>query len=172
MQVVQIQHQIVEPERGALAHRHHLRRLQVRIAQRRQCLVFQRKVTQIFHHAAELPSHQRQRVLEDNHIGVVPHVAGGGAEMNDRARLGALLAPRVDVRHHVMAQFFLIRRRLVIVHVGGVGAQFVQLLVRDVQPRLLFRFGKGDPERAPGGEFFIRGKEILHLPGGVSGGKG
>ena len=54
------------------------------------------------------------------------------------------------------------------IDVLGMGAQLVNLLVGDVQPKLLFRLGERNPQLAPCPELHAVGKQCLHLCACVS----
>ena len=144
----------------------------MRIAKRGQILIAQGKIAQIPHDMAEFSLHQRQRFFHDEHIGVVTDIAGGGAQMNDGAGFGAGVSECVNVRHHIVAELFLVGGGLFVVHFIGVRLHFLNLLIGNRQAGALFGFGQGNPESVPGAEFFVCREEILHFGRGIPGGEG
>ena len=160
--------QFIQPQRRALADRRQLGRLQMRIRQRGHCLVLIREIRQQVHHVEQLAPHDLQALAHDNHVGVVAHIAGRRAQMDDARRLRALQTVRVDVAHHVVAALLLAALRIVVVDVLRMGFQLGNLLVSDVQPLLLFRLRQRNPQLPPGAELVVLGEDELHLLAGIA----
>ena len=171
LHLLQIHQQLVHPQGGPLAHRHQLGRLKVGEAQGGQGLVLPGKPGQVVQHPHQLVAHQLQGLPHQNDVGVIPYIAAGGAQMDDGHGLGAGISVGMDVGHHVVAELFLIFRRLVVVDVVNMGGQFVHLLLGDGQAQLHLGPGQGHPQAAPGGELLIRREHILHLVAGIAGGQ-
>ena len=130
------------------------------------------KVRQQGHHVQQLAPHHLQALPHDDHVGIVAHIAAGGAQMDDARRLGALQAVGVHMAHHVVAAFLFPADSVVIVDVLGMGLQLGDLLVGDVNALLLLGLGQGNPQPAPGAELVVLGENELHLPAGIPGGEG
>ena len=151
------------PERGPLADGRRLRRLEMRERERRQGFVFLRELRERRNGRNQLGPEQRQSLLHENEIGIVPDVAARGAEMDDPAGLRALYAVRVDVRHDVVADFPFTGFGDLVIDVAHMGPQFFQLLVRDRQAQRLLALRERDPEPPPGRELPVRRKKRLHF---------
>ena len=171
LHLLQIHQQLVHPEGGPLPHRHQLSGLEVGEAQGRQGLVLLRELRQAGQHLYQLVAHQQKGLPHKDHVGVVPHIAARGSQVDDGHSFGARLAIGVDVCHHVVAELLFIRRGFVVVNVGEVGLQLVHLLLGHRQSQLHLGPGQGDPQAAPGGKFLVGRKDILHLVAGVAGGQ-
>ena len=155
--------QFIQPQRRALADRRQLGGLQMRVRQRRHVLVLIREIRQQVHHVEQLAAHDLQALAHDNHIGVVTHIAGRRAQMDDARRLRALQTVSVDVAHHVVAALLLAVLRM--------GFQLGNLLVGNVQPLFLFRLRQRNPQLPPGAELVVLGEDELHLLAGIAGRK-
>ena len=130
------------------------------------------KVGQLCQHTDELFAHQLQALAHDDDVGVVAHVAAGSAQMDDARRLGALLAVGVDMAHHVVADQLFAGDGDIVVDVVHMGFQLGHHLGGDVGQALV-HLGPGQrhPQAAPGAELVVVREDVLHLIGGVTGGK-
>mmetsp|Transcript_874 Transcript_874/g.1261 ORF Transcript_874/g.1261 Transcript_874/m.1261 type:complete len:427 (-) Transcript_874:221-1501(-) len=138
LQPLEVEGQVLHPERAPLAHGRQLRRLVVREPQRGQPLVLLRKA---FHHREqlhELAAHQQHGVAQLDDVRVVPHVAAGRAQVDHRHRLGANFTKGMDVPHHIMAEFGLFLFCELKVDVVKIVLHLFNLLITDVNPELLF----------------------------------
>ena len=106
-------------------------------------------------------------------VGVVAHIAAGGTQMDDACRLGALLAVGVDMAHHVVAHQLFALNGDFIVDVVHMGFQLGHHFGGDIGQALL-HLGPGQrhPQAAPGAELVVVREDVLHLIGGITGGKG
>ena len=163
---------LVEPQGRTLTHGGQLRRLQMRVGQSRQVLVPLSEAREQVHDVEDLAPDDFKALLHDDHVGIVAHVAAGGPQMDDAARLGALQAVGIDMAHHVMAALALAALGVVVVDVVLVSLQLGDLLVGDGQALLLLSPRQGDPQPPPGAELVVLGKDELHLRACVPGGKG
>jgi len=168
LDLVQVQRELLAPQRGPLADRGELGRLVVREAQRRHRAVLLGEAGQQMDHGGQLARDQFQRVPHDDQLGVVAHVTTRGAEVDDRSGLGGRVAERVDVGHHVVAELLLVPRRLAEVDVVQVPRHLVDLALLDVQTQLLLRLGQFQPEPPPRAEFLLRTEKLGHLSRSVS----
>ena len=105
---IQIHQQILHPQGGALAHGGELRRLQMGVAEGGQIFIFQRKGAQAADDLQQLFAHQRQGVAQHEYVGVVGHVAGSRAQVDDAARIGADVAIGEHVGHDVVTGALLV----------------------------------------------------------------
>ena len=172
LQLLQVLEELIHPQGGPLAHGDQLGGLIVGIAQGGQGLVLAGKPAQGRQDPHQFVPEEGQTLFHQNDIRVVPHVAAGGPQVEDGHGTGALGAVGVDVGHHVMAELPLLLLGQVIVDVVLLPLQLVDLPLGDGQAQFLLRPGQGNPQPAPGGEFFIGRKNIQHLPAGVAGGQG
>ena len=172
LDLLQVHVQFVHPQSGALAHGGELCGLAVGVGQAGHVLVLVGKLGQVGQGADDLLVHQFQALAHDDHVGVVTHIAAGGAQMDDALGVGALQAVGIDVAHHVMTDQLFPGGSLFVVDVVLVGFQLGDLLVGDVQALLLLGFGQGNPQTAPGAELVVIGKNILHLVRSIPGGEG
>ena len=172
LHLLQVHEQLVHPQGGPLAHGDQLGGLEVGEAQGGQGLVLPGKFGQMGQHPHQLVPDQQQGLPHEDDVGVVPHIAAGGPQVDDGHGLGAQLAVGVDVGHHVVAQLLLPLGGLLIVDVGDVGLQLVHLLLGHGQAQLHLRPGQGHPQPAPGGKLLVGGEDVLHLVAGVAGGQG
>ena len=119
-------------------------------------------------HAHQLVQHQVRGLANLDQIGVVAHIARGGAQVDDGHGLGAKLAKGVDVGHDIVSQLLLLGFGKLVVDVVNVSLHFGDLLVGNVQAQLLFSRGESNPKLSPGGKFHVRGPHIAHFLGGIS----
>ena len=163
IQILEIQHQFVDPESGSFPDSGRLGRLEVSEGQGGQVLVPVGEGRQLRDDVQELFPDQLQGFGHEDDVGVVADVAAGGAEVDDAFRLRALDAVGIDVAHDVVPYHLLALFRHFIVHIVRAALQFFDLIFRDVQPQFLFRFRQGDPQFSPGAELLLLGKNVLHL---------
>ena len=143
----------------------------MRIRKRGKRLVFLREITEILDDGEQFLANERKGFLHHDHVGIVADVAGGRTEVNDRARIRAKIAVRVNVSHNVVAELLFVSARYSVVDIVDMRFEFSDLRVRDVEAHCLFCFRKRDPKLSPGGEFHIGGEKILHFGAGISAGK-
>ena len=174
LQVLQVQTELLKPQSGAFAHGGGLGRLEMSERQSRLGLVLLREVRQFLHHIHQFLFHQLQRLSHDNNVGVVPHIAGGGPQMDNPRRLGALLPVSVYMAHHIMTHFLFPGPGHFVIDILSMGLQFVNLFLGDHrlavlgESQFLFSLRQGNPQPPPGAEFHILGKNILHFPAGIA----
>ena len=172
LQLLKIHQQILRPERGALADGRRLRGLKMRVGERRLCLVRLGKVRERLDDVHQQAADLLKRLAHENDIGVVADVAGRGAEVQNGLCLRAARAVGQHVGHDVVPHLVLARRGVVIVDVGDVRAQLLNLLIRDRQTELLLALRQRDPESAPGGKLVVVGVNVLHCAPCVAGAQG
>ena len=110
-----------------------------------------------------------EAVPEDDEVGVVPHIAGGGAQVDDGGGSGSRQAECVNMSHNVVPHLPLLLGRLLEVDVVDVLLHLRQLAGADLQAQLRLGFGQPEPELAPGRELLSVREIELHLLGGVAG---
>ena len=172
IQLLKIEHQILHPQRRALAERRRLGGLKMRISQRRQRLVLLRKIRKRGDRAQKPRAYLRESLPLKNDVRVVADIAARRAEMDYRHRLRAGRAEGMDMRHNVVAQLALLLRRKLIVDVGQVCAHLVKLFVGDVQPQLLLALREREPQSAPGRKLIVGREYLLHFFTRVAAAKG
>ena len=121
--LVEVHHQLVGPQGGALAHGGGLGGLAVGVGHAGHVLVLLGKVGQLGQHANELFADELQALPHHDDVGVVAHIAAGSTQMDDAGGLGALLAIGIDVAHHVVADQLLPGNGDVIVDIVHMGFQ-------------------------------------------------
>ena len=136
-----IQREIVEPQRGTLAHSGQLSRLEVGVRHRGKLPVTQREVAKALEHGHQAAEQQLQDVPHDQQVGVVGDVGAGCPQMDVRSRRRGLVTEVMDVRHHVVPQTALMLSGPLQIRVVQVGAHLRQRALRDVETEaaLLFR---------------------------------
>ena len=137
-------------------------------AQRGKISVLSGKLRQAGDHSAELGQENVQAVSENDQVGVVANVAGGGSEVDDGSSLGRRHCEGVNVSHHVVPHLPLLLRGQLEVNIVDVVPHLRQLGAGDVQPQLSLRLGQPQPELPPGGEFLLVREVELHLLRGVA----
>jgi len=171
--LLQIHHQLIGPQGGALAHGGGLGGLAVGVGHAGHVLVLFGKAGQLCQHADELFAHQLKALPHHDDVGVVAHIAAGGTQMDDARCLGALLAVGVDVAHDVVAhQLFALNGDL-IVDVVHMGFQLGHHVGGDIGQALI-HLGpcQRHPQSPPCAELVVIGEDILHLVRSIAGGKG
>ena len=171
LHLLQIHEQLVHPQGGPFAYRHQLGSLKMSKAQGGQGLILLCELGQPGDDLYQLGPDQLQSLPHEDHVGIVPHIAAGGPQMDDGHGFGAQLTVGVDMGHHVMAQLPFPLGRLLIVDISDMGLQFIHLLLGHREPQLHLGPGQRDPQTSPSGEFLVSGKEIQHLVAGISGGQ-
>ena len=100
----QVEHEIVGPEAGPLAHRRRLGRLEVREGQAGQGPILLGEAGQAVDHGHQPVADHFQGLAQQDQIGVVGHVAACRAQVDDRPGLRADVAVGMHVGHHVVPQ--------------------------------------------------------------------
>mmetsp|Transcript_44083 Transcript_44083/g.134213 ORF Transcript_44083/g.134213 Transcript_44083/m.134213 type:complete len:394 (+) Transcript_44083:457-1638(+) len=165
---LQVEEQILHPQRGALPDRRQLRRLVVRESERGKVPVLHGELLQDADRLYELPPYEDERVPNLNNVGVVPHVARRRAEVDDGHRRRRRLSEGVDVSHDVVAELPLLLGGKLKVDVVQLRAHLLELLVRYVDAELLLGGREGRPELPPRGKFHRRGPYERHFLRGVA----
>jgi hypothetical protein len=172
LELGQIKHQIVAPQRGPFADGRRLRRLQMREAQARQITILDGKPRQMVDDGRQLADEQFQPLPHQQQVGVVGDVATGGAEVNDRPGGRANVAVGMHVGNHIVPEPLLIRGRGGEVDVIDMGPEFGDLRGGDFESQLALGFGQRDPQFPPGAVPDLRRPEPAHVARGVAGYQG
>ena len=170
-QFLDIRNQFIDPQRGTFADSGQLCRLQMRIGQTRQVAVLFCKIRKVFHNLRGFFQDNAGSLPQDDHIRIIADIAGGCTQMDNCLRFRALLAVRINMRHHVVAHFALAGFRNFVIDVVAVRFQFRNLLLGDIQTQRTLRLCQRDPQTAPGAEFEVIGKHRLHFVTCIAGGK-
>ena len=104
IQLIKIHQQLIEPQGRTLSNGGELSRLIVGKAQCGHGFIFLCKFRKGSNHIDQPLPNQLKALPHKDHIGVVPHIAAGGAQMDNGHGLGALLTKGMDMGHYVMAQ--------------------------------------------------------------------
>ena len=136
--------------------------------QSRLIFIFFCKFCQLSHHIDQLFTNQLESLCHNNNICVVSYIAGGCSQMNNPLCLGALLTISIYMRHYIMTDKTLTLLCNIIVDVICMGLQLVDLLLAYRQSQLVLGLCESNPESSPGFEFFIRRKNVLHFPTGIT----
>jgi hypothetical protein len=172
IQILEVQQQVLDPERGPLAHGGGLGGLEVREPERGLVLPLGREGRQGRDHVLQAAAQQGQRLLHDEQVAVVGDETAGGPQVDDGARAWRLFAPGIDRRHHVMPQGGFMFRNDVEVHRVLGGPQFGELSLGHGQPKFRLGFGQGDPEPPPHPLAVERRQQAHHGLAGVAAGQG
>ena len=130
-EVLHIEAEILQPKTRALTHRGELRGLKMRKPERGKIFVFQRESLQFIDHVHEFRADDFQRVVDHDCLAVAIYEATRRAEVYDRFGTFRLLPERLYVRHYVVAHFFFVIFRHVVIDIVGVFFHFVDLRLRD-----------------------------------------
>ena len=154
--IIQIQLQLHQPQGGPLAYCGGLGRLEMGEGQGRLVFIPSGKCRQLSHHVQQLFPYQAEGFRHDDHIRIIPHIAGGSAQMDDTLSFRTLDAVGIHMGHHVMAHLALPLPGHIIVDLLSVGLELLDLLVRDRKPQLFLCLRQCDPQLPPGLEFLVR----------------
>ena len=171
VQVLQIQEQVLDPERGALAHGGGLGRLEVREPEGGLVLPLGREGRQGGEHVLQAAAQEHQGLLHDEQVAVIGDEAAGGPKVDDGPRRWRLLAPGVNGGHDIVAQGGLVARDGLEIHVVLGGPQLHDLRRCDRQAQLGFRLGQGNPEAPPHPLAVERREQAHHGLAGVAAGQ-
>ena len=162
-EIIVIHHQILQPQRGALAYGSKLSWLKVGKAERRHVLIFERKAPELIHDVYKLYLYYLYGVAQDHQLGIAVDKAARGAEMDYGHGRLSLLAERLYVRHYVVAHFALEFFGDFVIYIVGILFHFGYLPGRNIEPELHFRLGKSYPELSPKLKALVIGKVFSHL---------
>ena len=147
--LINVEEDILQPQRRALADRDGLSGLIMGVAQRGQRLVPLRERGQIGGEVQQLRPNAEQRLAIQNQIGVIRHIAARRAEVNDARCFRGGGAVCVDVRHHVMTHLLFPPRGKVKVDVVDVCLQRSDLRRRDRKDEHMLGAGQLRPQAPP-----------------------
>ena len=120
VEILEIQKQFVDPERGALSDRGRLRRLEMGKGEGREILILLREVCELRDDIQKFAAHYAEPFRHEDDVRVIAHVTAGRTEVDNALCARALLAVRVDMTHHIVAHFALSRLCDFVVDVLGV----------------------------------------------------
>ncbi|MPN60940.1 hypothetical protein SDC9_208673 [bioreactor metagenome] len=98
-----------------------------------QGAILHREIGQVAHQGHQFAAQYLHTVAHLDKFGVVGDVAAGGAEVNDRHRLGAERAEHMDMAHHIVPELLLLGGGGLEIDVVEVGPHLIELLAGDVQ---------------------------------------
>ena len=109
-ELLEVEHEVLHPERRALADGGELGRLEVGVAEAGHArAVRAANASSAASTAMSRPRSRREPVAHEDQVGVVGDERAGGAEVDERPRRRRLVAEGVDVRHHVVPEPALVR---------------------------------------------------------------
>ena len=111
-----------------------------------------------------------QAVAIKDQIGIVGHIAAGGAEMDNARCRGRGFAIGIDMSHHIMAHFFFPLRGTIKINVIDVRFQLRYLLRRDGQAELMLCPRQCHPELSPCLDALFLREQMEHIIGSIAGG--
>ena len=158
VQLFEVEHQVLKPERRALADGDELRGLIVRVAEAGQGGIAVGKAGQLYHDLLQFAAQMDESVAVEHKVGVVGDITARRAEVDDALRAGRSRAEGIDVRHHIVPQLLFLRRDEFIVDGGDVCGQLVHLLLRHGQAQRVLRLRQRYPEPPPRLKPYVRGE--------------
>ncbi len=168
----QVEHEVIGPQAGPLAHRRRLGRLKVREGQAGHGPILLGEAGQAVDHGHQPVADHFQGLAEQHEIGVVGHVAACRAQVDDRPGRGADVAVGMNVGHHVVPQPPLVPFGRREVDVVDVLLQLGDLLLADRQAEFRLGLGQGHPQPPPGAELPLRAPQLAHGGRGIAGDQG
>ena len=138
IQLFNIQKQILNPEACTLAHRYRLGRLEMSKTKSGLSLILKCKAGQLCYNGKHLAFYKLQRFGVDKNIGVITHIAGGGSQVNNTPGLFTLGTKGMDMSHNIMAGFFFLGFRHIVINGILESDHFINLLLGYVKPQFLF----------------------------------
>jgi hypothetical protein len=162
VEVDQVEHEVLHPQRRALADRRRLCRLEVRRSKRGLGAPFSRERRQRAEHTQNLAAKQFHAPAHENQVRVVRDVGARCPVVDEAARRGSNVAERMDVRHHVMPKPTLVGRDHIEIDVVEVRPHLRDRLVGNRNTELLFRFGEREPQLPPQTMSLCRRPELQH----------
>ncbi len=161
-QLLDVEAEVLHPERGALAHGGELRGLEVRVGEAGEVGRADREALQRGEHGDQPAEQQAQAVAHHDEIRVVGDERAGGAEVEEGPGGGRLIGVGVHVRHHVVAVAALVAGRGGEVHVVQVRPKLRDGLIGDRETELALRLREREPEPAPQADAVRLAPETLH----------
>ncbi len=104
--IFQIHQKFLQPQRRPFPYRRWLRRLKMRKRQRWQTFIRICKPGKLCDDIQQFLSNQMQRLRHHNNIGIISHIAGRCAKMNNAGCFWTLQSISIDMAHHIMTHFF------------------------------------------------------------------
>ena len=163
LELLQVEDEILQPERAALSDRRRLGRLEVGVPEGGHVAVAAGEVGERLDAEHDPVANELKGVPMQDQVRVVPDERRRGTQVDDARRGGGVVAEEVDVRHHVVAEATLVLGGLL--EVDGVErrAHLIERLLRDVQPDLPLALREREPQAAPRPVAVPRREDLLHL---------
>jgi hypothetical protein len=157
------------PECGAFSHRRKLGRLEMGIRKARKTGVSGGECLERAENRYQTAEQQSETVAHDHQIGIVGHERTGCPKVEVRARRRCLIAERMDVRHHIMAEAPLVACGDNQIGVIEMSSHLSNSRLWDVESQLTLGFGQGQPEPAPKANAVRLAPKRLHGGRGIAG---
>ncbi len=171
IQFFQVSEEILHPERGAFSDGHKLGGLIMGIPQRGRAGVFLREPGKIPQKTQKPLPEVTQALTVNNQVRVIGNVAACRAQMDDPGGGGGGFSVGVDMSHHIVSDFLFFLCGKLIINVVNMRLKLCHLFRGDRQTQDMLRPCQGNPEPPPGLDTGIRGKELQHKIGSVTGRK-
>ncbi len=138
------------------------------IAQSDDVFVLRGKLGQRRHDIDQAHANQAQGLTHLNKVGVIADKRARSPEVDNAPRLRTLIAVGPDMSHDIVAELAFVVGRNVKINRFDVGAEFLDLILANIEPFLRLGFGQRDPEPPPGLEFILRRKYPTHVAAGIA----
>lgn len=165
---LEVKHEILHPQSTALANGRQLSRLVVGEAKRRQVAVLGSELTEDANGLDKLALNELESIADLDNVSVVSNVARGGTKMDDGHGRRGSLSVGMDVAHDIVTELLLLLGGILKVDIVQLGTHLLELLIADLNAKLLLGGGKSSPKLAPRSELHGRRPHKGHLFGGIS----
>ena len=149
LHLLEIQRQILQPQRRTLADGRQLRGLIVCVGKGRHSSIALCESTEVPHGRLQFSFQIPQRLAVKDQICIVRYIAACRAQVNDALRARRIEAVSVNVRHHIMPNLFFPRCDHIVIDGAYMRGQLVHLRLRDGQAQIVLRPRQRNPEPAP-----------------------
>src|ERR1700737_2570645 len=160
--VLDVEHQVLHPERSAFTDSGELRRLKVRVSQCRLISPLLGERRERPNYVERATANQVQSTTHQDEIRIVSDVGAGGTQMDERLCLGCDISKSVHVRHHVVAKALLVLGHRVEVDVVEVRLHLANRLFGNRYAQLTLRFGEREPQSTPQAVTGCRRPKLKH----------
>ena len=165
---LEVKHEILHPQSTALTNGCQLSRLVVSEAKGRQVAVLGSELTEDADGLDQLALNELESIADLDNISVVSNVARGGTKMNDGHGRRGSLSVGMDVAHDIVTELLLLLGGILKVDIVQLGTHLLELLVANLNAKLLLGGSESSPKLAPRGELHGRRPHKGHLLGGIS----
>ena len=158
----------MHPKRCALADRHRLCRLVMRITRCWERFVLLREDSKVCDHLLQLAAQMTQRIPVQNQISVICHITARSPKVDDPRGGRSCLPIDINVRHYVVMDFSFPCSRKIKINICNMSVQFRNLLCRDGQAQLMLHARQLRPKTAPRFNPCPLGEQMEHIGGCIA----